>query len=143
MNTTRMNLIAAAAAGVLAAALGGPAWSADTAQRNADRQAKADYKASVKKADDEYKSAMNSCKSMSGDPKKTCEKEAKADQKKAKADAKAQRDSREAKNDAAHEKREANASVAKERAKSGETGGVGATTGPGSTNATAPSSTKR
>src|SRR4051812_9128229 len=81
---------------VFGVALAGGVMAADNAERDAKRQASADYKATVKKADADYKAAAAHCKSMTGNEKDVCQKEAKAEQKKAKADAQARRDGKKA-----------------------------------------------
>jgi len=99
---------------VCALAIGLMAFGANAAT-NAEKQAKADYNATVDRADSEYKAAKQACDAKRGNDKDVCIKEAKANRDKTKADAKAQMKSRTAMADSRDTKREADYKVAKER----------------------------
>jgi hypothetical protein len=102
------------ASAVLAVAFSGAA-AADDASKMDKREAKAEYKQRIAKADADYKSAKAHCDTMKGNDKDTCMKEAKAAEKKAKADARADRKSDKARAEAREDKREANRSVSKSK----------------------------
>jgi hypothetical protein len=114
---TMQSVLSSVAAGLMAIAIGtGTAFAAD--DHKTDRQkdrASAEYKAAVKQAEADYKTAKKRCDGMKGNEKDVCAKEAKAAEKKAKADAKARRDSMSARAEAGDQKREADRSVAKEK----------------------------
>ena len=111
------SVLSSVAAGLMAVAIGtGTSLAADDhkTDRHKDR-ASAEYKAAVKQAEADYKTAKKRCDGMKGNEKDVCVKEAKAVEKKAKADAKARRDSMSARAEAGDEKRAADRSVAKEK----------------------------
>ncbi|TMH23479.1 MAG: cell envelope biogenesis protein TolA [Betaproteobacteria bacterium] len=85
------------------------------AASTAERDRKNEYKATVARADADYKAAKDACKPKQGNDKDVCLKEAKAEHVKAVADAKAQLKSKNAKADAREDTMVAQYKVAKEK----------------------------
>jgi len=107
----RQTIPEAICAGVLCLFAVGSVNAASTAER--DR--KNEYKATVARADADYKAAKDACKPKQGNDKDVCLKEAKAEHVKAVADAKAQLKSKNAKADAREDTMVAQYKVAKEK----------------------------
>jgi len=107
----RLTIPEAICAGVLCIFAIGSANAASTAER--DR--KNEYKATVARADADYKAAKEACKPKQGNDKDVCTKEAKAEHTKVVADAKARLKAKDAAADAREDTMVAQYKVAKEK----------------------------
>jgi len=107
----RLTIPEAICAGVLCMFAIGSANAASTAER--DR--KNEYKATVARADADYKAAKEACKAKQGNDKDVCMKEAKAEHTKVVADAKARLKAKDAAADAREDTMVAQYKVAKEK----------------------------
>ena len=109
---TRLTIPEAICAGVLCLFAVGSASAADTAER----ARKNEYKATVARADADYKAAKDACKATKqGNDRDVCMKEAKAQYTKVTADAKARLKSKDAMADAHEDTMVAQYKVAKEK----------------------------